>query len=256
MGGGQSGDRPGISVARKIRGQIFVWTGIIGGALTIASQWSQFVKLAGWMHRFAEYWRLILNKFWFVIGFPFDVTIENDVALTLSLYVFLVLLSAGTIINTGLRKNIGENVVILVIGTTPIGIAIWAEMFIGESMLDVISFGALFVLSLVSTVVTLNIVLEGSMSAKIYTYSVTWFSLNTVLPPIVKTHPVIIENFTALMLLPAFVIGAVFVILPNRLFAKHVTFILIGVALIFGLSEVSKRAGYLRTAATSLEALH
>ena len=255
MGGGQSGDQPGIPAARKIRGHIFVWTGVAGGALTIASQWGHFITLAGWMQQFAQYWTLALHGLWFVIGFPFGATIDNDVALTLSLYVFLLLLCAGTVINAGVRKNIGENAVVLIMGSAPIGIAIWAEMFISESILDMISFSALLILSLASIVITLNIVLQGSISAKILTYSVTWISLNSVLLPLVKSHPGMAENITALVLLPAFVIGTIFVILPNRLLAKRVTFILIGVAIIFGLSEVSKRAGYLRAAATSLGAL-
>lgn len=255
MGGEHSGDEPGISVAREIRGQILVWIGIVGGALTIANYWSNFVILADWMGLFTQYWSLALHRVWLLIGYIFNATIEKDVALTLSLYLFLILTSAGTIIVAGVRNNIGENAIILIIGSTPIGIAIWAERFIGNSTLEVISYALLFILSVISIIATLNIVLEGSVRAKLYTYFVTWLSLNSVLWPLAKAHPRIAENPTAIMLLPAFVIGAMFVILPNRSFVKHVTLILAGVAIIFGLSEVSKRAGYLRTAATSIEAV-
>jgi hypothetical protein len=252
MGGEQGGDKPGIPAARGIRGQIFVWTGIVGGALTIVNHWSNFVPLADWMNRFTQYWTSALQGFWFAIGFVLNVTIENDIALPVSLYVFILLLSIGTIINKGIRKNFIENIVILMIGSTPIGIAIWAEMAIGNSALEIISYAVLFVLSLGSTFATLNIVLEGSARAKLYTYSITWLSLNSVLLPLVYFHPGMAVNRTALMLLPAFVIGAMFAILPNRSFSKHVAFILIGAAIILGLSEVSKRAGYFRTAATSM----
>jgi hypothetical protein len=256
MGGEQSGDRPGNSVAREIRGQILVWIGIVGGALTIVNYWSNFVILDDSISLFTQYWALMLHRVWLLIGYISNVTIEKDIALTLSLYWFLIVLSAGTIIKAGIRSNIGENTLILIIGSTPIGIAIWAESFIGNSTLELISYAVLFILSVTSTILTLNIVLEGGVSAKLYTYFITWISLNSVLLPLARSHPRIAENLTAIMLLPAFVIGAMFVILPNRSFAKRVTFILIGVAIIFGLSEVSKRAGYLRTAATSIEVAH
>ena len=254
MGGERSGDKPGISVAREIRGQIFVWVGIVGGALTIVNHWSAFATPADWMLRLTQYWTLMLHKFWLMIGMLFNTTIEKDVALTLSLYIFIILLSVGTIIKNGVRDNIYDNVFILVIGSAPIGIAIWAETFIGHSALEVISYAVLFVLSLLSTIATLNIILEGGVAAKIYAYSITWISLNSVLLPLVNSHPRIAENLTALMLLPAFIISAMFVVLPNRPFVKRVTFILIGVAIIFGLSEGSKRSEYLRTAATSMAA--
>ncbi len=256
MGGEQSGDKPGIAVAREIRGQIFVWIGVVGGALTIVNQWSNFVTPADWMLRFTQYWTLVLHKFWLTIGMLFNTTIEKDVALTLSLYIFLLLLSVGAIIKNGIRENIYDNIVILIIASAPIGIAIWAETFIDHSVLEVISYAILFALSLLSTFVMLNIILEGGVRAKIYTYSITWLSLNSVLLPLVKSHPGITENITALMLLPAFIIGAIFGVLPNRWFVNRVTFILIGVAIIFGLSEGSKRAGYLRTVATSIQAPH
>src|SRR5271166_1030561 len=49
---------------REIRGQVFVWIGILGALLTIIGHWSNFITLADWVRYPAGRWVELLHLFW------------------------------------------------------------------------------------------------------------------------------------------------------------------------------------------------
>ncbi len=100
----QDTDRAGISLAREIRGQIFVWVGIVGGALTIVNHWSNFLSLADWTRWLANNWGSLTHEFWSFIGNSLGIHISRSASYVLSFMSFYISLSFGAVVLSGRRR--------------------------------------------------------------------------------------------------------------------------------------------------------
>jgi hypothetical protein len=91
-------------VRNEIRGQVLVWFGIVGGALTIVNFWSNFITLADWMHWIVGHFAYIMHAVWARIGSIVSIKIPEYIEQYLSLLAFYSAIIVGTLLRSGLRK--------------------------------------------------------------------------------------------------------------------------------------------------------
>jgi hypothetical protein len=72
----QGNGKEGISLSREIRGQIFVWFGIVGISLTIVSKWEEFVHLADAIRWVVSHWTALITRFWQSLAGIFGIQIN------------------------------------------------------------------------------------------------------------------------------------------------------------------------------------
>jgi hypothetical protein len=230
---------------KEIRGQIFTWIGIVGGALTIVNHWSNFITLADWMRWIADHWTVALHQFWTVLGQFFQIVIDREVALALSFLSFLAFLSLGTVIKYGRRSKVAVRFIKLSLLLIAVfGIAIFIFLITGSKngvIFAPVVWGGILISWYIS--------LEGKIATRIYTvvaYVLILLSLATLAGAAASVAPLILP----------FVLSIPLVVCHTQVLAKRFTFMLIGVAIIFGLSEVSKLVERFRTGTTTVDARH
>jgi hypothetical protein len=98
--GEQRTDKPDISIARQVCGQILTWFGIVGGALTLANHLSNFITLADWMHSLASDFSEITYGFWNCLAKLLGFSIPRSLSPLLSFIFFCTGITVGTKLNT------------------------------------------------------------------------------------------------------------------------------------------------------------
>jgi hypothetical protein len=242
----QDGGAGSISLAGEVRGQIFVWVGIVGGALTLVNHWSNFITLADWMRWIVEHWTALLHQFWTAIGQMLHVRISKDTTVALSYYAFISSITLGSLLRGGVRiiekKCIGRAFLYLVL------LALFAYLLrhIGI-VLPEYDLWRYFVLFAVTTGLVNDRLMHRLYAGVVYTLAI--FSISKYIS---TTAALTLPNDTAksvpfndwwlptiITVLFMFSIIAPIVLAPTRYLIKRLTFLLIGVAIIFGLSYVS-----------------
>lgn len=246
---------------KEIRGQFLAWFGIVGGAMTVANHLSDFVTVADWMHWLVGNFSAMLYEFWrLLIGIP----ISKELASSLNFLVFFTSLSIGSIILSGrIRRDKWDiNIILIVAFVTTYHLA--TELFgyhkftlAGYELVDNV---VGYLLGLIPLTV---LILQGTTINKIIptillvTLFAITFQLANEFIVFVWLHLnfgqfarnwIIMFFVTLIFMLPL-------ITAPTTALVKRVAFLLIGVAVIFGLSEASILAGKLRTAAESTAAV-
>jgi hypothetical protein len=80
---------------RTLRLQVLTWVGIIGGSLTLFSNFRNLIGLADWARWIIVHWQAWTHQFWSLVFKWFHVTVSIAAAHSLSFIVFLVLLFTG-----------------------------------------------------------------------------------------------------------------------------------------------------------------
>jgi len=249
-----------ISLAREMRGQIFAWIGIVGGALTIVNHWSNFITLADWMHWLVGNFSKMLHEFWqLLIGFP----ISTELSGSLTFLAFFASLSVGSIFICGkIRRDKWVTNIILIV--TFVTICISLANLIGFHKFTIAGYefsdnvvGYIFGLIPLTTLIlqgpTVNKIIPTILLIVLFVITFklahefvvfTWQHLDYGQ---FASNWIIMFFVTLIFILPL-------IIAPTTALVKRVAFLLFGVAIIFGLSEVSKQVEHLRTAASTIEA--
>jgi hypothetical protein len=94
-----------VSDWRTLRGEIFIWIGIVGGALTLVNHWSNFITLADWTHWLVGHFSALMHSFWNVIASLAGIKITVDVSKVLTFFLSYLSLTFGTVIMAGYRLN-------------------------------------------------------------------------------------------------------------------------------------------------------
>ena len=109
-------------VWKKLRYRLLYWTGIIGGALNIANFWQNFRALAYWMHGLVDNFTHYQLRFWSTLGYPFHIKISESLSSLLSGIGFYAILTVapryfgGSRLTDGLIfKRVGYSVLILLL---------------------------------------------------------------------------------------------------------------------------------------------
>jgi hypothetical protein len=268
--------KPDNSLAREIRGQTLVWFGILGGALTIISQWPKFITLTDWLRYAAEHWSALLQQFWGYVSSLLGISIAKETALGLSALAFLVSLTAGSVIVDGrINANIRRVYWVIPMATVTF-IVVMVMAFINQTNFEInVTFNK--IISSIFTAIISYLVSDGNRKQRLIiailftTVSLLFFSFfsNTlhVLPfPSEDALSSIdwmgrwLASLLALVILIALLISALIIgflpviISPANGLIRRLSFILIGVAIIFGLSEVSKQVERFGSATATLDA--
>jgi hypothetical protein len=91
----QHTDRVSASLARNLLGEMLVWIGIVGAALTIIARWSTFVVVAGWFQEPILLWTEWLHSLWNALLFWVQAGVSREVSSFLSLLLFYLILALG-----------------------------------------------------------------------------------------------------------------------------------------------------------------
>lgn len=271
MDADRGGDTASISLLREIRGQVFVWIGIVGGALTIVGDWSSFITVADWMRWLVSHFTDVMHAFWKWIGSLLHVTISKELGKSLSFIAFFSSITFGSIvIGSGVRK---DNTKIGVLATAIFVALLIPIVFINRFKENVILIGLdlnmnwTTVCASVLFMISTGVIVSGSLRQRaaitmlMITMCVLTFNLMIGVEIVVMNLFVAInsglgkpfEDLIEALLLSVILFTPLFVA-PTNALIKRLTFLLIGVAIIFGLSGVSKVAENLRMATTSIEA--
>ena len=277
MGTEQADDKEGISLSREIRGQIFLWVGIVGGALSIVNHWSNFITLADWMRWIVEHFSAITHEFWRAAASIIGIEVPLQVARALTVTTFYLSLVGGTIIVYGLRRpmlrghflsgldeGLGNGVGRYIIRFTRVALATAAILAASVSVAFWLSpmpvpTAFVYFIRLFFPIIVYAVLFWGQRMEWLLVLLLAFLFINW--PMIIDTGIVLhsANNIAFAMLAMLFYL-LIFTIpalaAPTQPLTRRLAFLLLFVAIIFGLSEVSKLAERLHTAASTIEAQH
>lgn len=262
-------DRPTAKpeLRNTLQSDVFTWFGIVGGALVIVNHWSNFVTLADWMRWLSEHWIALLHQFWSFVAALIKLSIPKEISIALSMVVFYTSLSVGTIIMEGrANSNILRviSVPFVVFGALIIlyfsdqNKVVTSDIYndIITSPLDQHSF---YITIFLSNFIGALLVTEGYARYR-FTAAILCtvfaiinlkqiqelFYFTHILPDAVTTISKW-RNLYLNFLFALLIILLPVILAPTRPLIKRLAYLLIGVALIFGLSELSKQVERFRT---------
>jgi hypothetical protein len=256
-----------ISLAREIRGQFLVWLGIFGSILTISTHWAKFIKLAGWMRLIVDNFSYGIVWFWQRLGGIIHIEIPDLLAKTLTFMFFWISLTIGSILIAGYMRRpytktwviIGIYPLLCVIETFILGTSLDNQkyVYIFSNLHIILAICAALVLTegriltRLACVIMLSCILY--LTLDLYeAFDLSFLRYRAVLEPsydiklYVRQYIGILLEFTVL-LLPI-------ILAPTKALAKRLSFVLMGVALVFVLSEASKLIEGLEPAASTIQA--
>jgi len=201
------------------------------------------------MHWFVGHWGAILNAFWESVTRALGIAINKKLYELLSILIFYAGLSYGTVLLAGHRRRHKKpspfqgNILALVL----ISVYFSAPYLLAQK-------SAVAWLTLSCFITTLSFS-EGSILLRVYA-GILCSAMFVLL------HRYIFESLRfldsekfgdAAFIVIAMIFFVPLIYVPTRALTKRIFFMLIGIALIFGLSEASKLVEKLRTAATTVE---
>jgi hypothetical protein len=92
--------------SRTLRSQVFTWTGIVGGSLTLFTSLKSLISLADWARWIVEHWHDWTHAFWTTLFGWIGVRIHPVFIPLISFLLFSALLLAGTILRLGAIGNL------------------------------------------------------------------------------------------------------------------------------------------------------
>jgi hypothetical protein len=248
-------------MVQDIRGQFLAWFGIIGAAITIVGQWSSFIQFANNIQWIVGHWNALLNEIWVHISSLTGVHVTKETAIALSAAFFLLSITAGSVIIEGrINKNVHRSYLILL---SPF--VFWAT----QALFPNFNWSYNWHATLVITIFIISILIgDGDIIKRTeasLVYSIVFllsFQFVTKIEELVRlTIPPLLSGLnwdTLFLYLYILAVFAAFllpiVISPASGLIKRLSFMLIGIVIIFALNEVSKRVERFSTAAATLDA--
>jgi hypothetical protein len=249
-----------ISLGRQIRGQKFVWIGIVGSTLIIADFLSDFITVVDWGDWLIGNWKVYFRGFWIFIGNILGAGITEEVSRSLSLLFFVSSVTLYTSRQPKMVKEVREysNKFIQAYGFVLFVLCwsvLWFVLEIGaaDAGYHTQGYGKHIFISVV--VLVYSLVYKKSPVLRTYLCLVYFLFLSIILRPWMNDPSLDNINELFLSIALAFLFfGPMFIEGNTRFLTVRLTFIVVGVAIIFGLSEVSKQVERLRGAAATVEA--
>ncbi len=259
-------------VLKKLRYEVLTWFGIVGGALTIVNHWTNFITLADWMHWVVSHFAELTLKFWLELGALFHLEIPKGISGLLSMIAFYLSIALGSLRMAKERITLSKSTLLLLIISPLIYrqyfkflaplIHSFIVSYIGIREISIISLIFKIVLSYPFMIAIMLYAAKGKTIVNIYCVALMLFIFEVFSTEHFKTfytyvyedrggHGAANELIVSyvrfcLLLLPI-------ALVPTGALAKRLSYMLAGVVLIFGLSEVSKQVDKFRTAVTAVE---
>jgi hypothetical protein len=252
-------------MARLIFGQFLAWIGIVGGALIIADQWintvnhwSNFITLPRWAILAISNFAHIMYSTWHLITSRFHIDLSGSVADLLSITAFYLSLATGSALLAGqvgsLKKFMSP--ILIMSGYFVLGILVVIVFLQIRSPLSELIFVWVLnagLLAVFWTVVAAFIAMEGSVLERVVDtalYCVVCYLMSGMVLNATSGIPRDIISPLCFAIIFLFLLWFVpLLIAAQKALMKRLAYLLIGLAIIFGLSEVSKQVEKLRTAA-------
>lgn len=230
---------------REIRGQLLTWFGIVGSALTIIDQWGNFIQLADWMRLVVENFSYATHAFWSFVGGLINISISRELAQFLTFIAAQISLILGTVLISGRINTLkSANEMYLDVKKRYLTYIVAIAFVIIVFYVDRTSAPTLLI-----AIVGSEIFYERNNEDIRYKEItiILLFTFALLNSPGFPQSDVARFFWSFFWLLPLFMC-------PAKPLLKRLIFIFIGVALIIGLSEISKLAERLQTQIESSQA--
>jgi hypothetical protein len=248
------------SIWRELRGQFFVWFGIVGGAMTIANNWSNFIQVADWVHWVVSHFSAIMHGFWGFLGSLIGIRVPLGLAKILSFILFYGSLTFGAVLMAGKMNPIRYNNVglkaLYYITLFCILMFLCLRFYLSYST----AAATIICIPLVPIIyIASGLMPETEWRTFILIFMVIFLVRGMLYSGInIIIHENNLEKNQDIVIGVCAIIGVMVIftpmlIAPHKSLNKRLAFLLIGVAIIFGLSEFSKQVEHLKAAATSVE---
>lgn len=238
---------------KKVRYEALTWFGIVGGTLTLVGHWTHLLTLSYWMRSIIEHWTTALHHFWATCGGLLGVAVSKEAALALSFFAFQASITFSTIARYGFRivsyPSLDSKTIQAIFG-----------LVIALGLFDLIDKSGIypneihtviFILIIFMSIFELsgNGLKERTLGFTVYTIFIT------LLGPTLKAAVHYRTSFAGVDQHVYFLLVLFFFVLPIAItppapFTRRLLFMLVGVALILGLSGVSRLVEHFSTAAT------
>ncbi len=238
------------AVWKKVRYEALTWFGIIGSAITIAGNFSSFLKLANWLRSFTHNFSDVMVSLWSALASIMHLKVSLAVANLLSLFLFFLSLILGSIVLAkGTRKRFSK------LQLSAMLFSIASSAFASYLVTDHNFNGYWPFVWLTLTIVFSLSVVEGGAAVRILVTIENLIYFFGVIY-LFKAGGTLLEfdsKIIQISVLSAFFFGAMYlplILVPTYALAKRLSLTFVTVALIFGLSEVSKLVEQFSVAAT------
>jgi hypothetical protein len=94
------------SWSRHFKYQVLTWIGIVGGAITLFASLSTILNLADWARALIEQWQALNQMFWGLVFGLINVKISEEVVPVISITALVVLLGVGVIVSERTRQRV------------------------------------------------------------------------------------------------------------------------------------------------------
>lgn len=242
-------------MGRQLQGQLLTWFGIVGGALSLASYWFNFRQPSDWLRRLLEKWETFQHYFWQSLGNLFQVKISIVLSNSISLILFYLFIMIGSIIQSGkirywsLRDQDHYNFLILFNIVLLICLSsVYIELnYVGDS--------EYFLYTLMYTIeffILMLALIEGAIAEKLISglfYTVLFLSFSNYFLGIFDLYDPIVPSSA----MGGALIAISLILAPNLALNRKVGFLLLGVAVLLGINEISKFTLTQRPLSTELD---
>jgi hypothetical protein len=237
----------------SLRG-VLTWAGIAGGALTIASHWSNSLKLTNNVQWLLEHWGMLLRKLWMFLGDIFAVEFDTKFALALSLIFFYLIVSATCAGKSDMSKlhyrPDNDD-----IRDLTLAIPVIAIVFFGSTIAALLSkyYTIFVVLDNIFVCLAFIYIVEGGIKEKLIG-GISYAVVYTVLDDYLKSTMSPDNDAGAAVLAQMISILVVFVPLlfvSNKLLTRRISQMFFAAGVIVGLGGALKLSGDLRAHASS-----
>ncbi len=236
----EENNEAGPGLLQEFRAQFLIWFGIAGSAVALSGHWPSIFKLSDWMQGLVSHVSETMYLAWRGLGSLIDVNVPPEAAGFLSLVLFYASMTiffslrAKTLRTPSSIATIVFLIVLLAIASPAI-----AEKYEGVD-------NAILVSLPITWVLLLYLIAEGGLLIKVSSITVTVVFVLTLAKMFNNTNLIaktfVSDNYSS-MILGVFVLILLylpFVFVPARTVISRMTFVLIGLAFILGVSEVSK----------------
>ena len=241
----------------------------------MANHWSNFITLADWMHWLVSHFSFLMHQFWSYVASIIGITISKEISRILTFLLFYLSLTLGTIILESGKLNNTNYSIILSEFITPViyvsfaWLSIWLVasyvklplFFLGYLIKLYLGHFMYLMLGFVLLLVSIDLIrYTPDRATRILLLIFLILNVDVFLAAkdiLIRNSEDLSDALPMLLAVPSIIIAVAILVpamlVPPKSLRRRLTFLLIGVVIIFGLSEASKLVENLRASATSME---
>ncbi len=235
---------------KKFRGQVLVFIGIVGCALTIVSHWSNVVHPAEWMSWVVAHWLAALREFWGFLGSLIGVNVSLEGAKLLSLIGFYISLTLGSLLSGVRRRHTKRDISFMMPAAVFWAITVGFTAIRIGGIPNLPATVGFFILYLLYVSIPMALYAEEDKSASLFLMTTVLVVMNIGLFSIGFIYVINVTNgsssgvylltllLVSSLMFFAFILPIIFV--PNGALIRRTAAMLLTVGAIFGLNEISK----------------